>query len=212
MALRIKTVGSGSTMPKLLGSVNHPEDFSVPGWKVAKDWVAPCIPNEETGEGDVNFASVAAGYPVWDGSRLHTEQGVMSLQEFFELHNVPEGDQSYFRQQLDDAWEQAMNTEVDGQQADGAYVNCLPWWNARCVCVRRGQPLRLKNGKTLHLRVRPSFYAVGVTIPDIPPTIEGGPPCAAPTKMGNLSRLWRVRFTTARRGRRTSTAPSSSAR
>lgn len=169
MALRIKVVGSGSTMPKLLGSVNHPEDFSVPGWKVAKDWVAPCVPNEETGEGDVNFASVAAGYPVWDGSRLHTEQGTMSLQEFFERNNIPEGDQIYFRGELESAWEQAMNGEP---QPGRAYVNCRPLWNARCVCVRRGQPLRLKNGKTLHLRVRPSFYAVGVTIPDIPPTIE----------------------------------------
>lgn len=169
MALRIKVVGSGSTMPKLLGSVNHPDDFSVPGWKVAKDWVAPCVPNEETGEGDVNFASVAAGYPVWDGSRLHSEQGTMSLQEFFEHNNIPEGDQIYFRGELESAWEQAMNGEP---QPDRAYVNCRPLWNARCVCVRRGQPLRLKNGKTLHLRVRPSFYAVGVTIPDIPPTIE----------------------------------------
>lgn len=172
MALRIKAVGSGSAMPKLLASVNHPDDFSVPGWKVAKDWVAPCIPNEETGEGDVNFASVAAGYPVWDGSRLYTEQGSMSLQEFFELHNVPEGDQSYFRQQLDDAWEAAMNAEVNGQQPSAAYVNCRPWWNARCVCVRRGQPLRLKDGKTLHLRVRPSFYAVAIVIPPVSPSIK----------------------------------------
>lgn len=172
MAIRIKAVGSGSAMPKLLASVNHPDDFGVPGWKVAKDWVAPCIPDEETGEGDVNFASVGAGYPVWDGSRLYTEQGSMSLQEFFELHNVPEADQSYFRKQLDDAWEAAMNAEVNGQQPSAAYVNCRPWWNARCVCVRRGQPLRLKDGKTLHLRVRPSFYAVAIVIPPQPPTIE----------------------------------------
>lgn len=171
MALRIKVDGSGSTQPKLLASVNNPNDFGVPGWRPANDWVAPCIPDEETGEGGVNFASVSRGYPVWDGSRIHTTSGAMSLQEFFELHNIPEADQTYFRQQLDNAYNAAMATPSG--QGDAAFVNCQPWWNARCACVKRGTGGKLPVvGRTLRLRVRPSFYGVGVYVKPTPMTIE----------------------------------------
>lgn len=168
MALRIKVVGSGSAQPKLLTSVNNPADETPYGWKAATDWVAPSTPNEETGEGGVNFASVAAGYPVWDGSRLHTEQGTMSLSRFYELFNVPESDRSYFEAQLDAAYDAAMNAP----DADAAYVNCQPRWHPRCICVKRGtRTAGIKDGK-LHLRVKPTFYGVAIIIPAQPPTIE----------------------------------------
>lgn len=171
MALRIKVDGSGSTQPKLLDSVNDPDDFLVPGWRGADDWVAPCVPNEETGEGGVNFASVNSGYPVWDGSLIHTQSGAMTLGDFFELHNVSEADQAYFRQQLNDAWQAAMETQEG--HADAAFVNCRPWWNARCAAVKRGSGGKLPvSGRTLRLRVRPSFYGVSVVVKPTPMTIE----------------------------------------
>lgn len=168
MALRIKLVGSGSAQPKLLTSVNNPADETPYGWKAATDWVAPSTPNEETGEGGVNFASVAAGYPVWDGSRIHTEQGDMSLSQFYELYNIPEADRSYFEAQLDAAYDAAMAMP----DADAAYVNCQPRWHPRCICVKRGtRTAGIKDGK-LHLRVKPTFYGVAIIIPAQPPTIE----------------------------------------
>lgn len=168
MALRIKLVGSGSAQPKLLTSVNNPADETPYGWKAATDWVAPSTPNEETGEGGVNFASVVAGYPVWDGSRVHTEQGSMSLSQFYELFNVPEADRSYFEAQLDAAYDAAMNAP----DADAAYVNCQPRWHPRCITVNRNtRTIGLKNGRA-HLRVKPSFYAVAIVVLPVPPSIS----------------------------------------
>lgn len=171
MALQIKVDGSGSTQPKLLDSVNVPDDFKVPGWRGADDWVAPCVPDEETGEGGVNLASVSNGYPVWDGSYLHTDAGSFTLQEFFEAHNVPQADRDYFTKALNDAWNAAMETQEG--HADAAFVNCRPWWNTRCAAVKRGTGGKLPvSGRTLRLRVRPSFYGVGVYVKPTPMTIE----------------------------------------
>lgn len=168
MPIRPKAAGSGSAQPKLISSVNYPLETDPPTWHDGKRWVPPANVDGETGEGTLNFASVANGIPVWDGYHLYTEQGWMPLWRFFELHNVPEADQAYLQAQLDAAYDAAM--QMPG--ASEAYVNCCPLWNDRCVTCKPGtNTLPIRDGR-LFLRVKHTFRAVAVVIPPIPPSIS----------------------------------------
>lgn len=176
MPIRAKADGSGSAEPNLLDSVNNPNDFSVPTWRRGKLWVQPGLANADGSGGSVNFASVANGIPVWDGTRLWTETGALSLQEFFERNNVPEADRDYLRAKLNEAYDEAQQAVVaeTGYPA-AAFVNCSPWWCDQCVCVRPGSSaLPVSSAGALRLRVRNSFEAIAVALPPTPPSISAG--------------------------------------
>lgn len=164
MPIRPKAAGSGSAQPKLISSVNYPLETDPPTWHDGKRWVPPANVDGETGEGTLNFASVANGLPVWDGHYIHTEQGQMPLWRFFEQNNIPEADQAYLQAQLDAA--------MAHPDASEAYVNCCPLWNDRCVTCKPGtNTLPIRDGR-LFLRVKHTFRAVAVVIPPIPPPIS----------------------------------------
>ena len=168
MPIKPKVAGSGSAQPKLIASVNYPDDPDPPTWHDGKRWVSPANVDGETGEGTLNFASVANGLPVWDGHYIHTDQGQMPLWRFFEQHNIPEADQAYLQTQLDAAYDAAM--QMPG--ASEAYVNCCPLWNDRTVTCKPGtNTLPIRDGN-LFLRVKHTFRAVAVVVPSIPPSVE----------------------------------------
>lgn len=163
-----KVAGSGSAQPKLIASVNYPDDTAPPTWHDGKRWVSPANVDGETGEGTLNFTSVANGLPVWDGYYIHTDQGQMPLWRFFELNNIPEADQAYLQAQLDAAYDAAM--QMPG--ASEAYVNCCPLWNDRTVTCKLGsKTLPVRNG-ALFLRVKHAFRAVAVVVQPVPPSIS----------------------------------------
>lgn len=139
MALRAAVDGLGVEIPYTY-SINDTNYY--PFFKTGKAYHAP-----------FDHRAVANGIPYYDGM-LHTDEGEMSLREWFDKKNLPQADRDYISEQIDKA--------IKGAGAgkwDKVGVNVAPLWSPRCVICNPATKKLIISNRTLFLRTSHEYRA-----------------------------------------------------